>query len=175
MKILTDLSGEIVAIRPAIDPIYDDLTGIIVHEMDVPAGYPERMSWTGSSFTLDMAKARAPLWDAVKVRRSAEIDAGVTVPGIGDFDGDAASRENVAGATSAAMAAKAAAVPFSVTWTLRDNSRVVLDADQIIAVHLAGVARIDAIHTHAATLRALIEAAEDEAALEAIDIEEGWP
>lgn len=132
----------------------------------LPAGY-----WDAADFE----RARADKWAMVRAIRDRLIDAGLHVDGIGTFDSDAAARQNVLGAASAAMIAQAGGAEFSVVWTLRDNSRATLDAAQIIAVQIAGVTRIDALHGHAADLRVLIQSATDVTSLAAIDIDGGWP
>lgn len=90
-------------------------------------------------------------------------------------DSDIASCIRIAGAASAAQAALAQQQPFGVDWTCADNSVLSLDAAGVIGMLAALAVHSDAMHQHARTLKAQIDAAEDAAAVEAIDIESGWP
>lgn len=91
----------------------------------------------------------------------------------GVFDGDQASRARIAGAVQAAMIHKAQGLPFSVVWTLADNSSVELGPDGMIEAGLAVLARADAVHRLARALKAQIEAAATVAAVQAIIWSEG--
>lgn len=132
-------------------------------------------AWDGVALSLDMAVLRATRWEAVKRKRAEIIDGGILVEGIGPFDTDEPARANVSGAAIAALAAIALHMPFEAGWTLRDNSRATLTAQQMVTVHMTGVGFIGAVHGHAASLREQIEAAPTIEALDAIDIESGWP
>lgn len=89
--------------------------------------------------TLDDAKASA--WERVKLARDAAEQA--------DFACDGATyqadRERITGATQLALLAQLADAPYSIDWTLSDNSLRTLDAAGMIAVgaalgeHVAGV------------------------------------
>jgi predicted secreted protein len=64
---------------------------------------------------------------------------------------------------------------YSVQWKLGNGDFVTLDHDQIIAIAQAARAHVQACFDHEATLAGAIEAAANEQALAAIDIEVGWP
>lgn len=121
---------------------------------------------------LDSQKARR--WAEVKVRRDLAIDGGVETPS-GIFDSNETSRTNLLGAIQAASIAKAAGQPFTITWTMRDNTDVDLDADTLIAAGLTIMSFVDACHARARALRSEIIAAADETELAAIDITADWP
>lgn len=122
--------------------------------------------------TLD--ELRMEVWDRVKVQREAAIDAGAPTPH-GAVDSDTDGRNNVAGATLAANIALSSGQPYSITWTLLDNSTVTLDADAMIGLGVAVLAHVNACHERARQLRAEIEAAQTMAELLAIDVGAGWP
>ena len=117
---------------------------------------------------------RMAVWEAAKAQRDAHIDGGAATP-YGVADSDDLARSNVSGAALAALIAKNGGDPFSITWTMADNSTVPLDADGMIALGVAVMAHVDACHAHARALRAAIESAPDMAALLAIDVAAGWP
>lgn len=80
--------------------------------------------------------------------------------------------------TTAAMAAQAALAtgqPFSLDWTCADNSVLTLDAAGVAGMPLALAAYADALHRHARGLKQAVLAAEDVAALDAVDVQAGWP
>lgn len=91
------------------------------------------------------------------------------------FDADERSVSRIMGAVQAAQAALAAGAPFSVDWVCADNTIVTLDAQQMIAIPAALAQRIYAIHLHARTLKAEVEAATSLDDLAAIDVTAGWP
>ncbi|MCE7797855.1 DUF4376 domain-containing protein [Sphingobium sufflavum] len=126
-------------------------------------------------FVAPLAQQKVDMWLSVQLKRATVIDSGIDVPGIGVFDSDQEARDNVSGAAAGATAALLLDLSFATTWTLKDNSRVPLTAQQIITVHLTGLAFIDAAHGRASDLRASIDAATTQTELDAVDIEGGWP
>ncbi|MBH0112702.1 DUF4376 domain-containing protein [Novosphingobium sp. YJ-S2-02] len=114
------------------------------------------------------------LWEQVKELRTQHVFAGADTPS-GAVDTSEEAQRNIVGATLAAQIALAAAQPFSIDWTMADNSEANLDAEAMIAVGLAVVAHIDACHARARALRAEINAAANVDAVSAIDITTGWP
>lgn len=134
---------------------------------------------SSSAFGLPMAdipiaEIRAAIWDRIKARRDAMIDGGAPTPS-GAVDSYLEARTNIAGAVQAATIAQAAAQPFSVSWTLLNNSVVVLDATAMIALGLAVLAHVNACHDRARALRDQINTAETVQDLLTIDIASGWP
>ena len=114
-------------------------------------------------------------WQEAKQVRDQRIDGGCAVTAIGRFDTDMLSRSNINGAVTGAFMAKSAGAAFTVDWKLADNSVVVLDADQMIAVGTTVLAHVSACHAHSQTLGLIIQEAASAADLEALDITEGWP
>jgi len=122
--------------------------------------------------TLD--ELRAATWEQVKRLRSAYESAGCETA-LGRVDTTAESQLRITGAALAAQVALAAGQPFVLPWTMADNSVVDHDAAAMIAMGETVLAYVAACHARGRVLRAAIEAAEDQAALGAIDITEGWP
>lgn len=94
---------------------------------------------------------------------------------LGRMDTTEESRGLINGAVTMAMIAQTFGQPFSENWTMEDNSTVTHDAAEMIAAGLAVGQHVSACHARGVDLKAAIDAAEDMAALAAIDIEEGWP
>lgn len=117
---------------------------------------------------------RLIVWEQVRNLRNENIDAGAPTP-FGAVDSDEAARSNVSGAALGALIAKSANAPYSVTWTMLDNSTVTLDADEMIGMALAVLTHVNACHERAREFRAEIEAATNMAELLAIDVTAGWP
>ena len=90
----------------------------------------------------DIETARARKWAEIKGERDRLENGGFDVPGVGRFDSDADSRSRITGTAIAAKIAKDAGQPFSVEWTLADNTAVMLDADQVISVGFAMLTHI---------------------------------
>jgi len=118
----------------------------------------------------DLETARARKWADIKAERDRLEGGGFDMPGIGRFDSDADSRARIVGAVTAAKIAQDAGQPYTIAWTLADNSTFELDAPTTIAVGFALLAHVDAIHQHSRALREQIDAAQDLQALAAI----GW-
>lgn len=91
------------------------------------------------------------------------------------FDSDERSAARIFGAAQAAMAAQLAGQPFLIEWTCADNTVLTLDAEQTIGLPVAMAQHANALHQHARVLKAAIDAAHNQAALDAIDVETGWP
>ena len=116
----------------------------------------------------DIETARARKWADIKAERDRLECGGFDMPGIGRFDSDADSRARIVGAVTAAKIAQDAGQPYTIAWTLADNSTADLDAAGIIAVGFALLAHIDAIHQRSRALREQIDAAQDSQVISAI-------
>lgn len=90
-----------------------------------------------------------------------------------DSHGNAVLRINVA--VQAAIAAKVAGVPFAVSWTCADNSEMPLNADAMLAMNAALAAHGAAIHNAARGHKQAIGALTTAEAVQAYNIEAGWP
>lgn len=108
----------------------------------------------------DLEAAKARKRGEIKASRDKAVSGGVVVPEIGTFDSDEISRSNINGAVTGAILAQAAGQPFSVYWTLADNTVVQLDGPQMLAVGTTVMAHVSAKYTIGQSLQALVEAAE---------------
>lgn len=122
--------------------------------------------------TLDSKKARK--WAATKLERYSRMNLGI-VTDYGMFDTDDIARANISGAVLAAVVANSSGQPFSISWTLKDNTIATLTANQMIQVGMLVMTYVDECHAASRTLREAIDAAEDTDTLDAIDIASGWP
>lgn len=78
-------------------------------------------------------------------------------------------------AVQAAQAAAAASQPFSIDWTLADNSTLTLTATDMMGAPVAMAVQGNALHVYARDLKDEIDACTSLAQLEAVDMTEGWP
>ncbi len=115
---------------------------------------------------LDVAKARK--WEEIKAKRQQVETGGFDAAGLGRFDSDSESREKIIGAVTGAHIAQVAGQPFSIDWTLADNTPVTLGAGQMILVGLTLLAHIDQTHQKSRGLYAEIQAAETVEAVSAV-------
>ena len=137
-------------------------------------GVPTR-SWTLEPVELEQAKEA--MWRAVKRQRTLLTEspgATVTTPA-GVVQSDARSQANINGLVTMAILSQMTGQPFSAAFTLADNTVVNLNATQMIGLGVAVGRNVQTVYARATELREEIDAAADVAALEAIDIEEGWP
>jgi hypothetical protein len=117
-----------------------------------------------------LAQIKAAQWAAIKAERSAREFGGFTWDGSA-FDSDAISQSRIQGAAQLAQLAIAGAQPFSIDWTLADNSTRTLNATEMISVGIAMGAHIETQHGIARTLRQQINAATTTEQVEAV----AWP
>jgi hypothetical protein len=94
---------------------------------------------------------------------------------LGRVQTDTKSQSFINGASSMALMAKTAGVPFSIVWTMADNTNVEHDADAMLALGMAVGQFINGCHQNLIALRAAIDAAEDQETIDTIDLEGGWP
>lgn len=116
---------------------------------------------------LDIEGAKARKWAQIKhIRKQREL-APFTVNG-NTYDADKA---RISGAVQLALLAQMADQPFTINWTLADNSVVSLDGAAVIAVGTALGAMVNSVHDIARSLRMRIDMASTIEEIEAI----AWP
>lgn len=113
--------------------------------------------------------------NAVKAAKRAEITAARNDAITGGFtymakpiDSDRDSVMAITGAAVAALAAKAAGLPYSVTWTCADDTTITLDADGVLGMSVTLAQFADAQHTKGRPLKNAINAANAAAAVNAV-------
>lgn len=114
-----------------------------------------------------LADLQAEAWARIKAERERVEFGGFDWDG-SRFDSDLISQSRIQGTVLLAQLALQAGQPFSIAWTLADNTRRTLSAADVAAVGVAMGVHIRAAHERAAGLRALIVAATTPEDLEAI-------
>ena len=171
-----DLSGFGAVVAEQTEPPAPEPGEVVERDGYQKVGGVWRWKWLVRSATgAELAYAKAAKWEQAKIIRDQQIDLGCAVPGVGTFDTDLLSRTNIHGAVTAAAIASSQSLAFEVPWKLKDNSIIALDAPTMIGAGMAVMQRTSDCHAHAQGLGLAIEAAVDFAALDAIDIETGWP
>ncbi|WP_257620099.1 DUF4376 domain-containing protein [Janthinobacterium sp. NKUCC08_JDC] len=112
--------------------------------------------------TLDSVKVRT--WERIKAARSVAETADFMCCGV-VYQAD---KDRIVGATQLALIAQAAGQPYSIDWTLSDNTHVTLDASGMIAVGAALGAHVTEAFAIALRLRKQIAIATSFDTLEAI-------
>lgn len=79
-----------------------------------------------------------------------------------------ADKARINGASTGALIANGAGVPYSDAWTLADNSTISVTGDDILAMGVALLQHVSACHARARDLRLLIEAATTKDQVDAI-------
>lgn len=143
---------------------------------------PGSLSADGLSFVPyvpGLADRKAERWEEAKRVRRKRMTGGIDVPGVGRIDTRddpmKPSQQKIEQAAGEAIRAFVRGLPFAKVWTLADDSPATLDAEQMMAIGDAVVAHVQACQDAGTAIRALIDAAEDEAALADIDITAGYP
>lgn len=108
--------------------------------------------------TRDLQTMKADKWQEIKDARTASINADLSTP-FGTFQCREEDRQNITDAVMLAQTMAAANQPVDITWTLADNSTVVLGLSQLITVGLLLGQKVQQAHAQARTLRAQITAA----------------
>jgi hypothetical protein len=121
----------------------------------------------------NLAVAKANKWEQVKAKREAVSKLAPTPFGVAQADD--VSKLNLAGLVQMASFAKAAGAAFSQSFTMADNTRVAMTADEMIVFGVAVGEHIGAAHDFSQSLREQIDAATSLEALAIIDAEGGWP
>lgn len=121
-----------------------------------------------------LAITRTVKRQAVTSARDNHEWAGCAAP-LGRMDTDPDSQRKINGSVTMALIAQSLGQPFSIDWTMEDNSTIAHDAPAMIAAGVAVGQYVADCHARALVLKDLIDAAADMAALNAIDIEAGWP
>jgi hypothetical protein len=157
---------------------------------------PRSWSWTPNPISAhredngDWREEVQPNLDQLKATKRAAVNTlknekenGKAPTPFGVVDADDSSKIKITGLVNMALISKSAGQPFSQSWTKADNTEVILDADGAVVLGVAVGQFVSAVHAHALQLKAQIEAIEvvdgdtasAVAALEAIDINAGWP
>lgn len=122
--------------------------------------------------------APGPVWPVAKAQAWARIKAARDRAEFGTFtwngytfDGDPESQRRIQGAAQLAAMAITAGVPWSIAWTLADNSTITMSAADMIAAGTSLAVSVAGAHNTARALRTQIDAAATQAELDAIQ----WP
>ncbi|MDN7916130.1 DUF4376 domain-containing protein [Burkholderia cepacia] len=126
--------------------------------------------WDGSSWTFDIASARAAATAAVDKNRD-EVLASPFVYRGSRFSADAGTIAQIASMAQLAAVAKLAEQPYTAIWTSVDGVDVTFDAEGMVGLAMSAAKRQPAAYQVAAQLKSRIAEAQDEAALAAIV----WP
>lgn len=148
-------------------PAYFDGSNVLSVPEQPGEGY--EWDWQTKAWVLDMSSARRAVWDSVKAARNGR-EFGPFTWGGHVFDGDIDAQRRINLAVLGAQVALAAGQPWSVDWTLADNSFVTLSASDMVGVAEAMGTSINAAHEWARGLRIQIDAASTIEELEAV-----WP
>jgi len=101
--------------------------------------------------TLEEAKAQK--WEEMKQERTRQEEGTFICAGV-EYDAD---KIHISGAVQMALMSKQANAPFPINWTAADNSVVVLNADEMIAVGQALGNHVNSVYDTARQLRIDIE------------------
>lgn len=138
----------------------------------IPAKPAEHLEWDWPTKAWidprNLDELKAHKWTEFRRLRNVETWAGIDVPGIGRFDSDVASQDNLSKAKNTADVLLQQGSPVAIDWTLEDNTVVTLDYQQVCQVAIAMFTHEQALRSKATTLRAQIEAATTKEEVEAI-------
>lgn len=150
--------------------------------IEIAAFAEGRIADDGASFIEhlpDLAERKAERWTEAKRVRRKRMTGGIAFAGVGLIDtrDDAMkpSQLRIEQAAGEATRAFVRGLPYSKLLTLADNSTAEVDAEVMMAIGDAVTAHLQACQDACSAIRLLIDAAEDQAALDAINITAGYP
>lgn len=114
-----------------------------------------------------LAQAKEQKWNEIKRARIA-AEFGTFLVGGYEFDCDKESQTRINSAFQSAMDARTNGEPFSIDWTLSDDTNVTLNRAQVIAVGRALQEHVNAVFDKSRQLRAQIVAATTKEELDGI-------
>ena len=107
-------------------------------------------------------------WASIKAKRDVAEFSTFTFMGI-EYDCNEVSRARIQGAVQLASIALTNEMPYSIDWTVADNSTVILDGISMVQLGLALGAFTNNLHVYAKSLRNQIYGTEDKAIIESIE------
>lgn len=111
---------------------------------------------------------------AINSMRDGHLRGGYEIDGMGTFETDERSIQNILGAVQMAVICQMTTQPFAIDWRLADNSTASLQAAQMIAVGAALVSYVSAVYQRSWELKALVAACQSQEDLEQVQLN-GWP
>lgn len=147
LAVMTDYAGEL--------PAYWDGQSVLpVPQRPTPAHqWTSASGWVFAPELLSAAQEEA--WLRIKKRREA-VEFGPFVWSGHTFDGDSESQRRIQGAAQLAAIAQAAGAPWTIVWTLADNSEIEMSAADMIGAGMALATSVASAHATARQLRAQI-------------------
>jgi hypothetical protein len=142
--------------------------------------YLEYLAWLADGNTPEpvdqppLEELKQQKWQEVQSKRDQLEQSGFMFLGH-PIDSDPIAVQRISIATLAAQAAHAAGQPFQVDWKCKDDHVLPLDLTGMMGMSAALAMYANGLHTYGRTLKDAIYAAETPEALDAINIEEGWP
>lgn len=128
-------------------------------------------AWSNTAFSWNdprtLVDAQAQTWEDIKTARDTNLAAGFTWDG-SKFDSDNLSIQRIQGGVQLATIAQALGQPFSINWTLFDNSVRVLSAIEMIQVGVALGEFVQDVFNAGVGLRQQIDAATSTTTLNSI-------
>lgn len=134
---------------------------------------PEELATLPPDEPMAVADRKAAMRDAVNARKDA-LENGVAPTPSGPCNCDPVSRNKINGA-ALSYVAQGSPEEFEIDWTMADDSDATLSGAELLSMGLSVGSHIAAVHARSRSLKAAIDDAADHAALDEIDITEGWP
>ena len=121
-----------------------------------------------------LTELQAAAWSRIKAERDRREQSGT--PYLGKIlDSDEKSVTRISIAVQAAQAAISAGTPFSLDWTMQDNSVITMTAAEVVGMSVALATHSNALHLAARAVHEKILAATDAAGVEAAEKAVVWP
>lgn len=127
-----------------------------------------------SRYSFAIEDLQADAIRAIDDKRDGLVSAGITHNGV-EYQTRPQDRENIAGKAQQATLAKMSGDAITISWIAADNSTQQFTADEFLAFANAVAARKEALMFHARSLKDQALNAADQAGVDAVNIDTGWP
>lgn len=122
----------------------------------------------------ELEEFKATLKVHAETYREQKIDAGCTTT-FGVVDSDESSRSLINGSVTMASLSKSAGLPFSINWRMKNNTYVMLNADEMISMGLQVGHFVSQCFTASFAVKDAISAATTTVAAYAVNLSAGYP
>lgn len=149
--------------------VYTPYTTNQISARQAVPSYPA--TWSNTSFSWvdsrSLSDAKTDTWNTIRNARDANLAAGFMWNGY-KFDSDDISIQRIMGAVQLATLAMSQSQPFSIVWTLFDNSTLSMSGIDLISMYVALGTFTQACFTAGVAFRTQIDAATSNSQLDSI-------
>lgn len=178
---MNNLSGRVRWLDPSDEDLTDwtqislpsGVEGTLITSADVTE-FLATHSLDGTAYVSDLSQIKQAKWQEILVARTEAENGGCMTP-LGRVDTTPSSRNKITGAVQMATLSQMGGQPFSMSWTMEDNSDIEHDGPQMMALGIAVGQHVSLCHSVGRTKRDALELATTVTEIDALTADSGWP